>query len=63
MLILTGTVHAGDASATLTPLSLSWERFPFHSPEPMYRAYVTAKSGKFTFVVPLGFRLRACHAS
>ena len=56
--VLTGTIQAGDASANSTPLSVTLEQVPLHSAIPIYRAFVKAETGKFTFVIPAGFRLK-----
>lgn len=55
---LTGTLQAGEASAGSMPLSVTLERLPVRSLEPLYRVYVTSETGKFTFIIPAGFRLR-----
>ncbi len=56
--VLTGTIQAGEASADATPLSVTLEQLPLRSPQPIYRAYLKAETGKFTFVIPVGFRLK-----
>jgi hypothetical protein len=56
--IATGAVLAEDSSPPAIPLSVSLERLPLRCQEPIYRIYVTAETGKFTFVLPAGYRLR-----
>ena len=56
--IVAGVAHAQDTTATLTPLKVKLERLPLHSAVPIYRAYVTAESGKFTFLLPGGLRIK-----
>ena len=60
---MTGAAQAQDASATPTPFKLKLERLPLRCSPPLYRAYVTAESGKFVFRIPGGFRVRGdCEA-
>jgi hypothetical protein len=56
--ILAGAAQAEDASATVTPLKVKLERLPLRCSTPLYRAYVTAETGKFTFLIPAGFRTK-----
>ncbi len=53
--IMLGVAQAQDAPAPA--LKLKFERLPLNSVPPVYRAYVTAETGKFTFVLPRGFRV------
>jgi hypothetical protein len=56
MCIMLGAAQAQDTPAPA--LKLKFERLPLNSIPPIYRAYVTAESGKFTFVLPRGFRVK-----
>ncbi len=56
--MMIGVAHAQDTSATLTPLKVRLERLPLPCTPPIYRAYATAEPGKFTFLIPGGFRFR-----
>jgi len=56
--ILGGMAQAEDASASSSPFKVKLERLPLNCNPPLYRAYVTAESGKFTFLIPSGFRIK-----
>ncbi len=58
-----GTVHAQDADADAALFKGKLERLPLHCDPPLFRAYVTAESGKFAFIIPSGYRTRGGSSS
>ena len=55
--LLTNAVQVRDAHGVTEPFTVSVEREPIKTIEPILRAYVTVGTDKFTFLVPEKFRL------
>jgi hypothetical protein len=53
--LLAGALQAEENSAAPTPLSVSVEREPINTVEPIYRSYVSVGRDKFTFIIPEKF--------
>src|ERR1700722_17110776 len=56
--LMTVEAYSQDAASAQAPFKLKLERLPLRCTPPLYRAYVTAESGKFVFRIPAGFRIR-----
>jgi hypothetical protein len=54
---LAGTLQAGTLVPSKEPISASVQRESVDTIEPFYRAYVTAGTEKFAFLMPANFRL------
>jgi len=57
MSLLAGPLQAGSLVPNTEPLSTSVQREPVDTIVPIYRAYITADTGKFAFLLPEQFRL------
>ncbi len=57
MSLLAGSLQAGSLIPSTEPLSTSVQKEPVDTIVPIYRAYVTADTGKFAFLLPEQFRL------
>lgn len=56
--VMTCMVQARDASPDIASFKLKLERLPLRCTPPLYRAYVTSETCKFTFLIPGGFRIK-----
>ena len=56
--ILTGAAYSQSASEPSSAFKVTLDQLPLHCTPPLFRAYVTTETGKFTFLMPAGFRIK-----